>query len=476
MKALSLYARHHRRRYHAAMQRSMTAVVASAVLAATVACARPPAAAVRPIELPTASAQLELREAWLTERHALLLPMMRRHDIDMWLVVTEEFHEDPLYRLIAPPRPLPSNRATFAFVDGGEEGLMRVAVPGFAEEHLARFFDCPDDPRAEAETLRGLIERYQPQRIALAIAGRRGVTRSLTHASYQHLVELLGEDVASRFVPATELIEDYLATRLPSELEPYRQMVRLTEQIGRRAFSNEVVTPGVTTVGDVRQWIYDEYWRRRVEPWFQPDIRVQRRGRPNPMSRGFLAVADEALVIEPGDLLHLDIGFDALGLATDWQKMAYVLRPGETEPPAGLQAELATTNRLQDVLCATARPGRTAGEVYTDTMSEMERLDIDAQIYSHPLGHHGHGMGTGIDFRAAEAAATDDDGQPEGSDRLARTLRPGAWMAIELNTKAPVADWEGQMVYFMLEDPAHLTPTGFEFFVPRQESFYLLEP
>lgn len=456
------------------MRKTLLFIAVAVVILSAGACSRPTAPPVTPIELPTASAQLAQREAWLAEHHALLLPMMRRHGIDMWLVVTEEFHEDPLYRLVAPPLPLPANRATFAFVDGGDEGLVRVAVPGYAEEHLARFFDCPDDPRAEAETLRGLVERYQPQRIALAMAGRRGVTRGLTHASYQHLVELLGDDVARRFVPATELIEDYLATRLPSELEPYRQMVRLTEQIGRRAFSREVVTPGVTTVGDVRRWIFDEYWRRRVVPWFQPDIRVQRRGRPNPMSRGFLAVADEALVIQPGDLLHLDIGFDALGLATDWQKMAYVLRPGESEAPAGLRAGLAATNRLQDVLCAAARPGRSAGEVYDETMAEMARLGITAQVYSHPLGNQGHGLGTSIDFRAAQAAAEEEDA--DADDRLAHALRPGAWMAIELNTRTTVPDWDDQEVFFMLEDPAHLTPAGFEYFVPRQEAFYLLAP
>jgi len=443
-----------------------SASLAALSLTLGIACVQPSDVVVTPIELPTASQQIAIREAWLEQRHEMLLPMMRRHDIDMWIILTEEFHEDPLYRLIAPPRPLPANRATFVFVDGGDSGLVRAAVPGFAEESLARFFECPEDPRDEATFLTALVERYQPERIGLSIGGRRGMTRSLTHDSYLHLVEILGDDAASRFFSADDLIEEYLATRIPDELEPYRKMVQLTEQIGKRAFSSEVVTPGTTTVGDVRRWIYDEYWRRRVTPWFQPDIRVQRKGMENPMSRGFLAVADEALVIEPGDLLHLDIGFDAIGLATDWQKMAYVLQPGETEPPAGLQAGLAATNQLQDVLTHAARPGRSAGDVYRETMAEMERLGITAQIYSHPLGNHGHAMGTGIDFRAAKASE-------EGDDRLDRTLRLGAYMAIELNTSQTVPEWNDQKVFFMLEDPAHLEADGFVFFLPRQEAFYL---
>ena len=415
-------------------------------------------------DLPNWSEQVALREAWLERRHEMLLPMMRQYDIDMWIVVNEEFHDDPLTEYVAPPRPYAGNRDMFVFVDTGEE-LRKVAITGFSEVNLKRFFESPDEPRPASEVLPELYAAHDPQRIALAIDGRKGMTRSLTHASYQYLSEIMGPEATSRFVGAADLIEEFLDTRIPGELEPYRQLVQLTEIIAKRAFSDEVIEPGVTTIGDVRRWIYDAMWEYRVSTWFQPDLRLQRAGRPNDTSRGFLAVAPEHWVIEPGDVLHLDVGISYLGLDTDWQKMAYVLMEGETEPPAGLRAAMANTNALQDALTSSGRPGLTAGEVYDATMVVMDAQSINAQIYSHPLGNHGHGMGASIDFRAARRGDT---------ARQSRRLRDGSYISIELNTLTPVPEWDGQEVYIMMEDPAHLDDRGYHFFVPRQESFYLI--
>jgi hypothetical protein len=57
----------------------------------------------------------------------------------------------------------------------------------------------------------------------------------------------------------------------------------------------------------------------------------------------------------------VDFGISYMGWDTDWQRMAYVLRPGETDAPAGLELALANTATLQDVLMSGARPGRTRG-------------------------------------------------------------------------------------------------------------------
>jgi hypothetical protein len=125
---------------------------------------------------------------------------------------------------------------------------------------------------------------------------------------------------------------------------------------------------------------------------------------------------------------------------------------------------LANTNALQDALMLRAsRPGRTAGEAYRETMAEMDGQGITAQIYSHPLGNHGHGVGPSIDFRSADQA-----------DATGRTLVEGAYISIELNTKTAVPEWDGQDVYVMQEDPAYLTNEGWRFFRPRQEMFYLV--
>ncbi|MCB1009511.1 MAG: aminopeptidase P family protein [Acidobacteria bacterium] len=429
----------------------------------------PGAGALDPLEsfrVPPLSERMAIREAWLEKRHALLLDMMRRHGVGMWIVVNEEFHDDPLTQLVAPPRPYVGNRDLFVFVDAGERGLRRVAITGYSEEQLTRFFEAPEDPKPAKEVLPALVAEHDPKTIALATGGRRGVTRSLTADSEAWLREILGPDASKRIVPAADLIEEYLDTRLPEERPVYERMVAATEALVARAFSREVITPGATTIGEVRRWLYDRADALGYDLWFQPDLRLQRRGMPNDTSRGFLAVAREEWVIQPGDLLHVDFGLVAMGLMTDWQKMAYVLRDGESDAPEGLRAALARTNALQDALCRSARPGREAGEVYTEVMGAMDARGIVAQVYSHPLGNQGHGLGASIDFRAAK--------RDDAAQRAAKTLRAGSYLAVELNTRSPVPEWEGQEVYVMQEDPAWLAEDGYRFFRPRQERFYRL--
>ncbi|MBI3792678.1 MAG: M24 family metallopeptidase [Gemmatimonadetes bacterium] len=415
-------------------------------------------------DLPTWSEQIRIREGWLVERHQNLLAMMRRHSVGMWIVVNEEFHDDPLTQLVAPPRPYTGNRDIFVFIDAGDR-LRKVAITGYAEENTARFFESSNEPKPAPQTIAALVAEHHPATIALGFTGRRGVTRTITHDAYQMIMGALGPENAAKVVSAAPLIEEYVDTRLPAEQEYYARLVRLTDKITKLALSDEVITPDKTTVGDVRRWLYDAMWAAGVRTWFQPDMRVQRKSSGNATSRGFLAVAPESTVIRRGDVIHLDFGITAMGFDTDWQKMGYVVRDGETDVPPGLKAAMKNTNVLQDVMMKTySRPGRTAASVYDSTMAAMKARNIQAMIYSHPIGVQGHGLGAAIDFRSTQRDASE----------LPKPLRLGSYISIELNTTTPVPEWGGQGVAVMMEDDAYLTESGWTFFHPRQESWYLV--
>lgn len=409
--------------------------------------------------------QIKVREGWLEKRHQMLHEMMKKHGVDWFIVVNEEFHNDPMTQYIAPPRIYTGNRDIFVFIDTGDK-LRKVAVTGFSEESLRRFFESPDDPKPADQVFKQLLTENPPKKIALAMEGRRGVQHSLTHATYQWLTQQMGADAAAKFTSAADLIEEYADTRIPEEYPYYEQAVALTDEITKRALSSEVIKPGKTTVGDVRNWLYDQLYCDRVGTWFQPDMRVQRKGMKNETSRGFLAVAKEAIVIQPGDVLHIDFGVTYMGMDTDWQKMGYVLRPGEKDVPAGLKKAMQNTNTLQDALMRISRPGKAAGEVYDQTMEEMKQKGITAKIYSHPIGWQGHGLGAAIDYRSAQRG---QDMPP------AKQLRNGSYLSVELNSLTPVPEWDNQDVFVMMEDDAHLTNDGWKFFLPRQEKWYLIK-
>jgi len=406
--------------------------------------------------------QMDVRETWLKKRlGSMLLPMMKRHGVEMWIVVNEEFHSDPVTEHIVPPIPIVGRRDLFVFIDQGQR-IERIAIVRYLEERLKNHYTMLTPPRTEmASVLKKLVDERKPKTIALNIGGSRGQQSGLTFDGYKFLAETLGVENEKKFVSASNLLTEFFDTRLPEELEHYRTAVLATDVITRRAFSNEVITPGKTTVGDVRWWMMQQVNNLGLGIWFQPDLRVQREAKTTGTTQQFLSTADENVVLERGDLIHVDFGLNYMGLSTDWQKHGYILKTGEKEAPGGLRAALKNTNRLQDIIFNIARPGMTGTEVYDQTMAECKKQRIDAMIYSHPIGTHGHGLGPSIDFRGNIGG---------GSNKIL----PGSYMSIELNTSTNVPEWNNQRVTIMAEDDAHMTPTGYNFFRPRQIEFYLI--
>src|SRR5688500_4111857 len=407
--------------------------------------------------------QANVRENWLMKRlGSLLLPMMKRQGIEMSIVVNEEIHLDPVTPHLTPTSPIVGRRDIFVFIDRGER-IERIGVVRYADESVKRHYRMILPARDKfGETIRKIVDERDPKTIALNIGGTRGQQSGLTYDGYKFLADALGAENEKKFVSAANFLTEFLDTRIPEELEHYRTAVLATDVITRRAFSNEVIKPGKSTVGDVRWWMLQQLNDIGVDTWFQPDLRIQRQASTTGTTGQFLSTADESVVIMPGDLIHVDFGLNYMGLSTDWQKHAYILKPGEKDAPAGLKAALKNTNRLQDILFSVARQGMTGTAVYEATIAECKKQGLNCMIYSHPLGTHGHGLGPSIDFR----------GNIGGG---ANKILPGSYMSIELNTSTDVPEWNNQRVTIMAEDDAHMTETGYKFFRPRQTEFYLIK-
>jgi Xaa-Pro dipeptidase len=407
--------------------------------------------------------QMDTREGWLRKRLGDLLPaMLKRNGIDMWIVVNEEFHSDPVTEHIVPPTPVVGRRDLFIFFLRGDQ-VERTAMVRYDEERLQHHYTMLMPSRDKlAGELRKFVDERNPRTIALNYGGPRGQQNGLTYDGYRFLADALGPENEKKFVSAANLLTEYFDTRLPEELIEYEKAVLATDVITRRALSNEVITPGKTTVGDVRWWMMQQVNGLGLSLWFQPDLRIQRQQTQTDLTGAFLSTAKEAEVIRRGDLIHVDFGLIYMGLSTDWQKHAYVLKPGEKDAPAGLRSALKNTNRLQDIIFSIARAGMTGTEVYDAAMAQCKKEGIEAMIYSHPIGAQGHGLGAPIDFRRAI-----------GSD--ADRFRLGSYTSIELNTSTLVPEWGGQKVTMMAEDDAVMTENGFRFIRPRQTELYIVK-
>lgn len=405
--------------------------------------------------------QFDERMRWLAERHQRLLPMMRAHGVGMWIVMNEEFHNDPLTEHVAPPMVYVSRRDAHVFVDGGERGLLRYSNYWRPTASYAEMFEPLPAPRTDRGTsnltlgLRELVARVRPATIALAINGPRGQDGGLSRDSYALIVDAIGPEYAKRIIPAAPLIEEYLDTRVSGELEHYRQLVLVTDLLAQRVLSNEVITPGVTTAADVAWWFNDQVARLGVgaTPWFEVHTAVQRFDPVSNAMIPYVHPAPDDYVFQAGDVVHLDCGFNYMGLASDWQKVAYILPPGQTAVPAGLEVALHNAMRTRETLRAVARPGMTGYAAAEATVSALTGVAFTPSIYSHPIGTHGHGVGPSINARGAILPAPPERDSP---------LRLGSYRSIELSATTRI------------EDDAVLTPHGYEWFRPPQNRWYLI--
>ena len=418
-------------------------------------------------------AQYELRLEWLAEKRALLLDQMRTHGIEMWLVVSEEFHQDPALYYVAPPLQYARRRDVMVFVDGGDDGLAAYSDYWRPTADYRRFFDpipAARNARGIQDTptgLQALWERYDPATIGLAIGGNRGHDSSLTHDSYRFLADALGPVAESRFVSAAPLIEDVFDTRLPGELEPYRQLVLATDVIAQTALSNVVITPGETRAEDIK-WFFDESIAELGvggKPWFEIHVAVQRFDPDTGEMIPYVHPSPDDLVFQRGDIIHLDCGFDYLGFASDWQKVAYILRDGEDDVPEGLKTALRNANIVHEAFASGPRPGMTGWEATLAIAAELEDVDFLPSLYSHPIGYHGHALGPAINARNMDLSSP-----PEWDSHL----RDGAYRSIEFSATTAIPEYGGGTVTIPMEDDGYLTTDGYQYFRPYQTEWYLI--
>jgi Xaa-Pro aminopeptidase len=427
--------------------------------------------------------QAALQQRWLARRLNDVLPaLLRKHDVDAWVVPMREYNEDPVFSSLVSPETFAARRRTiYAFFDrcvrdrtvAGTPASAcrteRLALGGTSQgglyEAVRATKPAPTGGTAELwgdeqwQVLAGVLRERAPRRIAVDVSRTFAFSDGLSAGELEGMQAALGAEWASRFVRVDALPLELIATRLPEEDAVYREMNRLVWQIIDEAFSNRVVKPGVTRTSDVVWWMRQRVNDLGLGTWFQPSVEVQRRG-------WTAERLGEDPVIVRGDVLHCDFGITGLRLNTDTQHMGYVLRDGETDVPAGLRAALRYSNRLQDILVAEIRPGRTGNEVLRAAQSRMKAAGIDGTIYTHPIGMHGHGAGPLIGLWDYQ------DGVPGRGDA---SIIPRMWFSIELQATTPVPEWDGQRVRSAQEEDIVVGADGVgRWAYQRQTAFHLV--
>jgi Xaa-Pro aminopeptidase len=415
--------------------------------------------------------QADVRERWLTQRLLDVLPaLMDRAGIDLWLVVGREYNEDPVLATLLPATWLSARRRTMLVLHRSDDGVTAAAVSPYPVGQFLPAWSPDEQPDLSAEqsqwaAVRRFVEQADPRRIGIDVSETFALADGLSHTEHRLLTEALGP-YAARLVSAEDLAVGWLETRLPEEISALHALNRLVHEVIAEAFSPAVITPGTTTAQDLAWWIRQRFHDLGVEPWFQPSVTLQRAGVDLLEERGALlpAVPFDA-VIEPGDLVHCDVGLASLGLKTDTQRNGYVLRPGETATPAGLREALRTGNRMQDLTIAALTVGRTGNEILAAARAAAAAEGIEADVYSHPVGFHGHGAGPVIGQWDEQDGVRGAGDYPVHADTV---------YALELAVRRPVPEWGGQCVRMALEQGIAVSADGVEYLAGRQTELILI--
>ena len=402
-----------------------------------------------------------------TERFSVLLPkLMEREGIDMWVLISREYNEDPILKTMLPAEWLSARRRTMIvfYHDSAKKVNEQLAIARYnVGDQIKAAWDMKQFPD-QWDALIDLIVKRNPKKIGLNYSNDFAHADGLTFTEQKIFIDKLPASFKTKVVSAEKLGVAWLETRTEREMQLYPQLIQITHQIIAEGFSEKTIQPGVTTTDDLVWWFRQRIRNLGLDTWFHTSVAIQRNDPENFEHLRAFSNRPKAELILAGDLLHVDIGISYLRLNTDIQEHAYVLHPGETAAPIALQKAFTKANRLQDILTSQYVIGRSGNQILKAALDQAKKEGIEASIYTHPIGYHGHAAGPTIGLWDQQ------NGVPGSGDF---PLHFNTAYSIELNAATEIPEWK-KTIRIMLEEDGFFSEKGFRFIGGRQKEILLI--
>ena len=393
-----------------------------------------------------------------------LLPnLMQETGIDMWVIITREYNEDPIIKTLLPPTWLNARRRTilvFSY-DNNTNKVESAAISRYNfGENIPSIWDKEKTPN-QFEALYNYISKKNPNKIGLNYSENFALVDGISKTDFDLFYNNAPEKIQNKVVSAEKLGIRWIETRTEKEKNIYSQLVKITHDIIKEAFSSNVIKPGKTTTDDVVWWMREKVLDLNLKTWFHPTIDVQRNEQSDLYAFDGKSKYD---IIQPGDLVHCDFGITYLTLNTDCQQIAYVLKTGEENAPDFLSNALKEANRVQDIFTNQFELYKTGNEILKTSLNLAIKEGLNPQIYTHPLGTFGHSAGTTLGMWDSQNGVPHTGDVPMSYDTV---------YAIELNNLTYIEDWKKD-VRIMLEEAGLFEKNGFRYVNGRQEDIILI--
>ena len=393
-----------------------------------------------------------------------LLPnLMQETGIDMWVIITREYNEDPIIKTLLPPTWLNARRRTILVFnyDNKTNQVESAAISRYNfGENIPSIWNKEKTPN-QFEALYNYISKKSPNKIGLNYSENFALVDGISKTDFDLFYNSAPEKIQNKVVSAEKLGIRWIETRTEKEKNIYSQLVKITHNIIKEAFSTDVITPGKTTTDDVVWWMREKVLDLNLKTWFHPTIDVQRNEQSDLYAFDGKSKYD---IIQPGDLVHCDFGITYLTLNTDCQQIAYVLKSGEENAPDFLSNALKEANRVQDIFTDQFELYKTGNEILKTSLNLAIKEGLNPQIYTHPLGTFGHSAGTTLGMWDSQNGVPYTGDVPMSYDTV---------YAIELNNLTYIEDWKKD-VRIMLEEAGLFEKNGFRYVNGRQEDIILI--
>lgn len=429
------------------------------------------------------------------EKLDLILPgAMRDNNVDMWIHVTRDGDPDPMAPHFGP------TSGYLIFTDRGGDRIERAVfgrgghpdyIDIYGSREIARAIEGYNygnqNPNVYDE-LREFVAERDPKTIAVNTSDWLAISDGISHSQYLKLVKILGPKYAERIVSAENVITDFRVRRTIREVAAMTDALEIHRQLLERALSNEVITPGVTTLGEVGWWIREQYYKRGLTKGYEPRV-----GTPGVLYSATSKTrvrADDDYVIQRGDFLSFDTGVRYLDyFVTDYKRNAYVMREGETSVPESLQHAFDRAIAARTIIRKQIKVGQTAGETLKAIVSALEEagyiytpfIDIGSEDYKlvqkalanteksgfsidlHSLGNNGGSLVT-----VGPSVA------PFRSDRDHLTIHENHFFAFEYMVHTNLPERPGYPISINIEGNHIVSSRGVEFLHPPNEKILLI--
>ena len=399
----------------------------------------------------------------IKERIDNVLPeIMNKEDVDMWIIIAREYNEDPIIKTFLPSTWLNARRRTILVIYNNDNNeLETVSISRYDFGKIFKSIWNKEKLPNQWKALSNYIIKKNPNKIAINISENYALADGLVKTDYEGLLKFLPDRYIKKLVSSEPIAVSWIEQRSPSEMNIYRQLVEITHNIIKEAFSTKVITPGITSTDDVVWWFRQKVSSLGLSTWFHPTVDVQRKDNSDLYSFDSKSKYD---IIYPGDLVHCDFGISYLRLNTDCQQLAYVLKPNENDAPIELKEAFEKGNRVQDLLTDSFEKGRSGNYILKKALNLGFKEGLRPQIYTHPLGLFGHSAGTTIGMWDSQEGV-------KGSGEY--LLNFNTAYAIELNTKVYIKSWKKD-VRIMLEEAGYFDERGFRYINGRQNKLILI--